>query len=124
MEYLAIPLVLREGYFDRADMQESLTHSIGLILSTRVGTVAFNREFGCGIWDKEYADLITTNKADVRASLRNAIDRFEKRIYNMSVSFSNVESTQSHPLGLAIRVTGNYRENDEEKKFDKTFFVG
>lgn len=124
MENLSLPLVLREGFFDKATLHESLRYSIGLVLSTRIGSIPFEPEFGCGIWDKEYADLMTTNKADVRASLRNALDMSEKRIYNMSVSFSSVEGTASHPLGLAVKVTGNYRDDSGEQKFEETFVVG
>ncbi len=119
-----MPLRLREGYFDRATLRESIADSIGLILSTRVGSISFDPEYGCGIWEREFADLLTTNKADVRASIRNALDRYEKRIYNMSVSFTNVGGTASHPLGLAVKVTGNYREDSEEKKFESTFIIG
>ena len=124
MEYLSLPLVLREGYFRRTSLSDSLTNSIGLILSTRIGHMIFSPDYGCAIWDREYADLLTTNKAEVRASLRNAIDKYEKRIYNMSISFANVGGPESHPLGLAVKVTGNYLEDDEEKKFDGTFIVG
>jgi len=124
MEYLSLPLVLREGYFRRANIAESLVCSIGLILSTRIGSITFSPGYGCAIWDNEYSDLMTASKAEVRASLRNAIDRYEKRIYNTSVSFGNVEGPEAHSLGLAIKVTGNYREDDEEKEFESTFMIG
>jgi phage baseplate assembly protein W len=124
MEYLSLPLVLREGYLGRASLRESLANSIGLILSTRIGSLRFDPDYGCGIWDREYADLLTANKADLRASLRNALDKYEKRIYDMSVSFTVVGGTARHPLGLAVKVTGNYREDAEEKKFEGTFVIG
>jgi len=124
MEHLSLPLRLRKGYFDKIDMYESLKHSIGLILSTRVGSIPFNRDFGCAIWEKEYSDLNTASKADVRASLRNAIDKSEKRLFNLSVSFSTVEESGIHPLGLAVTVSGTYKENGEEKEFRETFTIG
>jgi phage baseplate assembly protein W len=124
MEYLSLPLVLREGYFGRATLSESIAYSIGLILSTRIGSISFEPEYGCAIWESEFADLLTSSKADIRGSLRNAIDKYEKRIYNTSVSFANVESPDSHRLGLAVKVTGNYREDDEEKEFEETFMIG
>ncbi len=124
MEYLSLPLTLREGYLPRADLKESITYSIGLLLSTRVGTMPFNPEFGCDLWDKEYSDLYTASKADIRASLRNAIDKFEKRLYNVSVSFGSVSTDAPHSLGMAVKVTGNYLDGNEEKKFEASYALG
>jgi phage baseplate assembly protein W len=77
MDYLALPHVLREGYLDRANLLESLTYSIGLILCTRIGTMPFEADYGCEIWDREFSDLYTANKGDIRANLRMAIDKYE-----------------------------------------------
>ncbi len=124
MEYLGIPLALKEGYLNRATLEESLVYSVGLILSTRQQTLPFDPQFGCELWEKEYSDLYTTNKADIRSAIRNAIDKFEKRLYNVSVSFSSESVDATHPLGVKIKVSGNYREDGEEKKFDGTFNIG
>jgi phage baseplate assembly protein W len=124
MDYLAIPLALKEGYLNRATIEESLAYSVGLILSTRKNTVPFYPDFGCEIWEKEYSDLYTANKADIRSAVRNAIDKFEKRLYNVSVSFASESVDSTHPLGMRIRVSGNYREDGEEKKFEGSFNVG
>lgn len=124
MEYLALPYVLREGYLDRANLLESLTYSIGLILSTRKGTMPFEPEFGCDIWDREYADLYTANKGDIRASLRMAIDKYEKRLKNVSVSFTRTEDQASHVLGMMVKVSGNYLDdNNEEQKFQASYLL-
>lgn len=125
MDYLALPFVLREGYLDRADLLESLTYSIGLILSTRIGTMPFEPEYGCDIWDREFSDLYTANKGDIRAGLRNAIDKYEKRLYNVSVSFTGMEDFSPHTLGMMAKVSGNYRdESGEEHKFEATYQLG
>ncbi len=124
MDYLALPLVLREGYLSRTSLEESITFSIGLIFSTRMGMMPFAPEYGCALWEREYSDLLTANKADIRASLRNAIDLFEKRLYNVSVSFTSVANHASHPLGMMVRVRGNYREDGEEKRYESNFLVG
>ena len=125
MEYLGLPFVLRDGYLARASLQESINYSIGLILSTRVGTLHFEPDYGCQIWEKEFSDLYMANKANIRANLRNAIDKFEKRLYNVSVDFSPSETTQSPTLGMRVRVAGNYRdENEQEVKFESSFMLG
>jgi phage baseplate assembly protein W len=107
MEYLSLPFVLREGYLDRANLLDSITVSVGLLLSTRRGSMPFNPEYGCDIWEKEFSDLYAANKADIRASLRNAIDKFEKRLYNVSVSFVAASDDRPLSLGLVVRVKGN-----------------
>jgi phage baseplate assembly protein W len=124
MDYLALPLILREGYLDRATLLESITYSVGLILSTRCGSMPFEPNFGCEIWDKEYADLYTHNKADVRSSLRNAIDIYERRLYDVSVSFGGSDDRVSQGLGMMVKVTGNYREGNEERRFEATYRLG
>lgn len=124
MDYIALPFVLREGYLDRGNLRESITYSIGLILCTRHGAMPFEPDYGCDIWDKEFSDLHTANKGEVRSSLRNAIDRYEKRLYNVSVSFSRIEDASPHTLGMMVKVSGNYRENDEEMKFEASYGLG
>jgi phage baseplate assembly protein W len=124
MEYLALPFSLKEGYLDKADLYESITYSIGLLLSSRKGSLPFDPQFGSDIWEKEFSDLYTANKADLRASIRNALDQYEKRLYNVSVSLISMDSTGTHALGLAIKVTGNFRDEGEEKKFEETFRIG
>lgn len=125
MEYLALPLVLRDGYLTRTNLKESLNYSVGLILCTRIGTMPFRPDYGCDLWDKEYSDLYTSNKADIRASLRNAIARYEKRLYNASVTFSYTDK-KSGPqiLGMVVKVTGNYLDGNDEKKFEASYSLG
>jgi phage baseplate assembly protein W len=106
MDYLSLPFRLKEDYLARAD---SLEESI---------------EFGCNIWDMEFSDIDTANKSDIRASLRNAIDEFEKRLYNVSVTFAMVSGTSIHQLGMKVKVTGDYREDGEEKRFEGTYSLG
>ena len=124
MDYLALPFILREGYLDRANLHESLAFSVGLILCTRVDSMPFLPAYGCEIWDREFTDIQTANKGDVRSALRNAIDQFEKRLYNVSVSFANRDDPGVHALGMVVKVTGNYKEGDEEKKFEASFRLG
>jgi len=125
MEYLAIPYELREDYLIRSgSMRDSIAFSIGLLLSTRLGSMPFLPEFGCDIWDLEYSDLETADKAAVRATLRNAIADFERRLTEVSVSFTNVTTLKPHAIGIDVRVVGLYRENGEEKKFEGKFFIG
>ncbi|MDH3889906.1 MAG: GPW/gp25 family protein [candidate division Zixibacteria bacterium] len=124
MEYLSLPLVMRDGYLARSDLDDSIRHSVGLIISTRIGSIGFSPDFGCDLWDKEYADLYAANKADVRASLRNAIDSFEKRLYNVTVSFGLATESAPHILGITVKVSGNFKDGKEELKFEASYGLG
>ncbi|MFQ5499197.1 MAG: GPW/gp25 family protein [Candidatus Zixiibacteriota bacterium] len=127
MEYLALPLVLYDGFLGRTDLRESITHSVGLLISTRIGQMRFMPNYGCDLWEKEHSDLYTASRADIRASLRNAIGQFEKRLYNVSVSvLSEVKAAagSGSTRGVAVRVTGYFTEEDEEQKFEATFNIG
>jgi phage baseplate assembly protein W len=125
MEYLALPLVLRQGYLPRANLYDSITYSVGLILSTRVGSMRFAPEYGCQIWEREFADLYTANRANIRANLRNALDKFEKRLYQVSVEFTPSDAALARVLGVTVRVSGNYKdEESKEQKFDQTYHLG
>jgi len=124
MEYLALPFVLREGYLTKADLTESITYSIGLLLSTRRGTIPFSPDYGCDIWEKEFSDLYSANKGEIRASLRNAIDKYEKRLYNVSLSFKETATEAARVLGMAVTVSGYFRDENEEKKYEATFYLG
>jgi phage baseplate assembly protein W len=121
MEYLSLPLVLRNGYLNRGDLLQSITHSVGLILSTRLGRMPFLPEFGCEIWEREYGDIFSHNKADIRSALRNALDAFEKRLYNVSISFSPSEAELAARLGMVVKVTGTFKDNGEERKFEAVY---
>ena len=124
MDYLSLPLTLRKGFFRTTDLYESINHSIGLILSTRRGSLPFDAEFGCDLWEKEYSDLFMANRAEVQGSVRNAINRYEQRLFNVSVTLVKVETSPDHPLGLAVKIVGNYKDDEGEKRFEETFNVG
>lgn len=121
MEHLVLPFAIRKGYLNRGDLQESITNSIGLILSTRVGRMPFLPDFGSDIWEREYGDIFSVNRSDIRSALRNAIDTYEKRLYNLSVSFSPSDQLLAYRLGMVVKVTGNYRDEGEEKKFEAIY---
>ena len=93
-------------------------------MSSRPGALPFDPIFGCDVWEKEFSDLYSANKAELRSSLRNSIDRYEKRLYNVSVTLVSVTDNRREALGMAVQVTGNYREDGEERKFEASYHLG
>lgn len=117
-KYLSLPLTLEEGHFPRCNLKESLVNSVTLIISTRVGQLPFLREFGCVLWEREFSDLHTASKADVRASIRNAIANHEPRLYNVDVVFTEGSAARQRRIGLQVKVSANYKEDGVEKMLD------
>ena len=124
MEYLSLPFALKKGYLRHCDIAESIAHSVGLILSTRLGNLKFDRDFGCSIWEKEYSDLYSANKSDIRANLRNAISKYEKRLSNANVTFVDVEDAAPHAIGMIAKVTGKYHDGKSDKRFEVNYNLG
>ncbi len=124
MKYLTLPLTLRKGHFKKTGLHNSISNFIGLILSTRPGSIPFDPEFGCELWDREFSDFYTANRSDVQGSVRKALGKYEKRLFNVSVTLLNVKTAPGHPLGIAVKVIGNYQDGDEKKRFEEIFRVG
>ncbi len=124
MEYLSLPFSLDKGYLKKVDLYDSIANSVGLILSTRIGSIPFEPGYGCEIWEKEFSDMQSTNRGDIRAGVRNAIGKYEKRLHHVSVSMENVEVRSGRPLGIVIKVSGKFDEDGKEKRFEETFTTG
>ncbi len=124
MEYLSLPFILRKGFLDKTGLYDSIKNSIGLILSTRKGSLPFDPEYGCDLWDKEFSDLFMANRSELQGAIRNAIDIYEARLFNVSVSLMNIDSGPDHPLGIAVKVIGNFKDESDERRFEEIFSVG
>ncbi len=127
MDYMSLPFVLRKGYFERVELDESIRYSVGMLISTRQGMLPFDEEYGSSLWEKEFSDLYIAKKSDLRASLRNAIGTYEKRLYNVSVTVTNLAQAPSdagQAIAVVVKVRGNYTDNTEEKRFESTYRIG
>ncbi len=121
-DYLALPLKLRDGFLRRCDFEESIRQSVALIIASRKGMIRFSPDYGSDLWEKEYTDLYVAHKSDVQSSLRNAIGQFEPRLNNLGVALlRGKSSSDSIAETVSVRVTGVFKDGDEEKKFEATF---
>jgi len=66
---------------------------------------------------------MAANSADIRSGLRNAIDKFEKRLYSVSVSLVNTKKDDLQVNNVVIRVTGNYKDGSEEKRLEHHYSI-
>ena len=60
----------------------------------------------------------------MRASLRNAISIYEKRLDNVAVSFANLSDSKPHLIGMTAKVTGTYFDGKSKKRFEANYNVG
>lgn len=98
--------------------------SIGLLLSTRKGQLPFDSEYGSVLWDREYADIQTSNKSELRSGLRDAIQKYEKRLSSVVVSFEAPTETGQRGFGVAVKVTGEYSDNGSLRPFEAVYQLG
>ena len=121
-EFLALPLRLRDGFFRRCNLEQSIHQSVALLIATRRGMIPFAPEYGSNLWEKEYSDLYTSHKSDVQSALRNAIGQFEPRLYNLGVSLVQKSSSGEAPgVGMEVKVTGAFKDGQTEHPFEATY---
>ncbi len=99
-------------------------YSIGLILSTRKGQLPFDPEYGSVIWDREYADIQASNKSELRSGLRDAIQKYERRLSSVVVSFEQPTSVGTRSIGVAVKVTGEYTDGGHLRPFEAFYNLG
>jgi len=124
VDFVALPLILREGHWRRCSLRESISYSVGLILNTRYGILDYDPEYGCPIWDHEFADLYTINRADLRGRLRHAIGTLEPRLTAISIDFEPVPNVESRSLGIRVKVTGYFKDDGDEQRFEAAYILG
>lgn len=125
MYYLILPLILRKGDLGKAGIEESIFCSIGLILNTRKGSLPFDEGFGCDLWEWEFSDIYRVNAADIRKSVREAINIYEPRLNNIDVSIPQKKGERTkRPLGLGLVVAGTFVDEGRERNFRREFNIG
>ncbi|MCP4706613.1 MAG: hypothetical protein GY865_18595, partial [candidate division Zixibacteria bacterium] len=72
----------------------------------------------------EFSDVQTINKSDMRASFRNIISKYEKRLDNVAVSFTNSTDAKTNTIGMVAKVTGTYWDRESKKRFEASYNVG
>jgi phage baseplate assembly protein W len=74
--YLGLPLQLDKiptrGLLQTCTERQSIAHHIHLILTTSLGELASNPDFGCGLWDADFDSL--SSRSRLRDNLVQALD--------------------------------------------------
>ncbi|MBN2484896.1 MAG: GPW/gp25 family protein [Bacteroidales bacterium] len=75
---------------DTCGLQTSVAQYIHLITTTYLGEFRVDPEFGCNVWEYDFDNTVTDNslKENLKKSILNALDKYEKRLHNSSVTVS------------------------------------
>lgn len=109
MNYLKLPIdfsMLTRGMkVERCSKEESIAQNIMMIITSRYGEVVGRYDYGSDIWELEFSQLVKINEWEeqVRTSLVESINKYEKRLKNIKVEvllsevdddFSNTKNSQ------------------------------
>jgi phage baseplate assembly protein W len=112
----------------------SIDQYIELLLTTCPGEHKFNKNFGCRIWDMDFERVVSRKKweDDFIAYISEAIQTFEKRLKDVSVSISIKDvARQDYALQttaikkeVIVYVASRLVSNNEPCKFHYALYLG
>jgi uncharacterized protein len=110
---LAFPLqVDRRGGIALARDETDIEQAIELILGTTPGERPMRPEFGCGVHDFVFDSIDATTVGRMELAIRDALDRWEPRVFVESVEFNLDEVADGRliiDIGYRVRVTNTMR---------------
>ena len=101
---------------DRADVEQA----IRIILRTAKGERVMRPAFGCGIHEYTFAAIDTTTLRLIETSVREALERWERRIDVVDVE---ADSTPLDEGRLDIDITYRLRRTNDEYNLVYPFYV-
>ena len=104
-----------------------------MLICTRKGELHSDPNFGCAIWDLQFEQIIDQRKWEkqVKKSIKEGVERYEKRISEVQVSITLTEVEYIYPFKLypeikkqaQIQVCGNLVHSGEPYKFSTKLYV-
>ncbi len=112
-------------------LQESISQFISIIITTYFEEYTYDDEFGSEIWETDFDLLVNTNvlKEQIKRSLQNQINQYEKRLSNVNLNLDVREniSENSNKVRLKkylnITITGIIVKTDEPYRFNGDYFM-
>jgi len=112
-------------------LQESISQFISIIITTYFEEYTYDDDFGSEIWETDFDLLVNTNvlKEQIKRSLKNQIDTYEKRLTNVSLVINLREdvSGKSNKIRLKkflnISIVGTIVKTDEPYRFTGDYYM-
>ncbi len=108
--YLALPLRLLAGSFEKATLEESVCSFLEVLLTTPQMSKLYFPNFGCRIWEYEYGLL---SQPDLRKDITLAIQNWEERLQNLKLSLPSLQKQAKH---FNLTIQGDYAVGPEENR--------
>lgn len=135
MDYYKVPLkldqIVKKQDVNRCSLKESVAGMIHLIATSNFGECKHDETFGCEIWNHDFENITNaqTFKENVRASMIEAIAKFEKRIefVKVDIEFEQVLTSirrRRVKNRVSLIVTGKLVITNEDFVFREHFFIG
>ena len=106
---IAFPLqVTPTGKISLASEEVLVQQSIWLILATAKGELKRNPTFGCGIHDYVFTNNTPANHAQIAFQVRQALNRWEKRIDVSDIQVSEGETANQMLIAIDYRLRATH----------------
>ena len=137
MKYYKIPLnfdqIGQHSPFSTCDLGESISQNLFSLICTRKGEVPSDPEYGSNIWDLEFQRIVNkVNWEDaVYSSLYELIEKYEPRIYQVSMDVNVAEVEVKYPFReypevksqAQITITAKVKHTNENFRFSTELFI-
>ena len=136
-QFYTLPLnfagVMQKKEHATCTLQQSVAQHLHLIITTAFGELPADENFGCSIWDHDFDNLTSSHKIKefIRQSLLSAIERYEKRLFNVRIDLIiRQEELTNHTNGcrikkkITITITGWLLSTNEKFIYEDSFFTG
>ena len=134
-DFYSIPFSFRALLHQQNDrlhvtVEESIRQGIGLIITTRMGELRFDEEYGCRIWDKDFVVISNQKGLEIDAikqSLEEAIRKHEKRIesienFNAKVVTEDTGGVRRIHQRLEIQLSGHLRGTNKQFEYSEVLY--
>lgn len=113
-------------------LHQSIAQRIHLLLVTNLGEFRVDPTFGCIIWEHDFENMSNLNlwKDKMMRSVKDGLEKFEKRLFNCQVSielsqqeFSGGDELRRIKRRVDIKVNAKIKRTNEAFLFEETLFI-
>lgn len=113
---------------------ESIDSYLELLITTCPGEHKFDKNFGCRIWDMDFENVVSRKEwvDQFKAHVQDSVERYEKRLANITVYVDVMEVTQEDRLAkttsikkkVAVKITGTEVTTNMSCAFKYALYLG
>lgn len=116
---------------EKVNIDESIAQFISVIITTVFGEYKYDEEFGTIIWDTDFNQLDNPNllKEQIKNSIFEKIDQYEKRIRITNVQLVVVEDTLRSDIKIRVKkrldvlINGIVKQTNQPYYFRSSYYM-